>query len=333
MATLQNVQDVLEQVLGTRSIPFHYAFWRGKTRHELVNTKLFGLPLFVPGHPEQSYIISALRGTSIGNTDNLHRTAHQLLNAYFSQARAGTVDITVLEQWIQNGCPETTATPLHAGLVAIAAGDDRHNEYWRAIDAFFLPRHASPETRQHVLRIYGNSLEAWIPSMLTGEDPTRWATFLAQQDVADSLSYIRHHQRRLIQAYYGDSQPDLFDSLWKFGACLLPEDDLSLEFPKHTMNGVLDWFLWVPYLDASLRSTDAEQIDYDLARGWQLVIIADGLLRTDNDRPESGRMPIADFSGQDPELRAKVIARYADADAPVLIAEMTRRARESGLFG
>jgi hypothetical protein len=89
----------------------------------------------------------------------------------------------------------------------------------------------------------------------------------------------------------------------------------------------------VPYLDASLRAADAEAVDHDLARAWQIGIVADGLLRTDPDHPEGNRMPIPDFSATDSELRSKGMARYAGADPPTLLGEMVRRAKESGLFG
>lgn len=341
MAGLQQVQDVLERVLGTCPMPFHYAFWRGKTRDGLVATKLFGLPLFVPGRPEESHIVWALRSAFAGDQDGPRNTSSKLMQAYFRQARAGANDIAVLEEWIRDGCPEVgaDARPQDASVTALSAaratpaGDDRHVEYWRAVDIFFLPSLASPETIPHVLRMHGDALEAWLPSMITAEDPNRWPAYLARQDVAESFTYVRHHQRRLIREYYGGSQSNLFDSLWKFGGNLLPPDPLSEALPQHTMNGVLDWFFWIPYLDASLRAADAEAVDHDLARGWQLGIVADGLLRTDADRPEGQRMPISDFSATDPELRSKVVAKYVGADAPTLISEMVRRARESGLSG
>jgi hypothetical protein len=336
MATLQQVQDVLERVLGTRPMPFHYAFWRGKTRDEMVATRLFGRPLIVPGRPEESPLIWALRRASAGERGG-PRAGSKLIRAYFGQARAGDGDVAVLEEWIRDGCPEaaTAPTPRRAsvrGLEAAPATDARHVEYWRAIDAFFLPSLASPETVPHVLRMHGDALEAWVPSMVSATDPARWPGYLASPEVAGSFAFVRHHQRRLIREFYGESPPDLIDSLWKFGGNLLPTDPLSLARPEHTMNGVLDWFFWAPYLDATLRAPDAEPIDHDLARGWQIGIVADGLLRTDADRPEGQRMPISDFSATDPDLRSNVLAKYVGADPSMLIAEMVRRAKESGFF-
>lgn len=39
---------------------------------------------------------------------------------------------------------------------------------------------------------------------------------------------------------YEGSQDALFDSIWKFGGNLLPEDPLSMQRPQHTMNSVRD---------------------------------------------------------------------------------------------
>lgn len=316
-------------------MPFHDAFWRGKTRNELVAKKVFDLPLFVAGDPDASYIIAALEQRSAGKNS----TSNSLIAAYFSLAKAGEDEITVLRQWIIDGCPEIGINPepknvkaLHA-LTADVVNDDRHVEYWRAIDIFFLPGLASGETLPHVIKMHGTAFEVWIASMITLEDPARWPAFLVKPEVIESFTYIRHHQRRLIHEYYGESQSNIFDSLWKFGGSLLPIDPLSRARPEHRMNSVLDWFYWVPYLTASLTAPDIEQKDVDLARAWQIGLVADGLLREDEERPVGSRMPISDFAKQDPDLFSKVSSKYQEADHNTLLKEMIRRAKESGIFG
>jgi hypothetical protein len=320
MPSLQQVQDVLEKVLGTTPQPFHIPFWRGLTRDELVSKKLFGRSLIVVGQPEKSYLLLALRSGASGP-----------LRAYFGQASAEGDDLAVIEQWIRNGCPEVA--PIRSARID-SAGNDQHTKYWRAIDFFFHPKLASPVTKDHVLRLHGDALQEWIPTMLKATDPARWPNYLAQPKVAESFAYVRYHQRRLIVEYYNGSQGDILDSLWKFGGRLLPIDPTHPLPPiqYHTMNSVLDWFFWVPYLDASLRASDGEAIDLDLARGWQIGIVGDGLLRTDGERPPGQRMPISDFAAGDPDLRAKVVAKYVAVDGPTMITEMVRRARESTLF-
>lgn len=323
MAGLQQVQDVLERVLGAAPLPFHMTFWRGRTRDELVAARVFGQPLIVVGRPEDSPLVQALRGTASGPVRD-----------YFGPVRAEAGDLAVIEQWIRDGCPEVAAQrgAARSRLTdAEAAGDDQHTAYWRAIDFLFQPSLAIQPTKDHVLQLHDDALLEWIPSMLTGADPTRWPTYLARPDVATSFAHVRHHQRRLLQEYYGGSQDRILDSLWKFGGNLLPIDPQHPLPPiqHHTMNGLKDWFWWVPYLDASLRAPDVEAVDLDLARGWQLGIVADGLLRTDAGRPVGYRLPISDFSATDPDLRSKVVAKYIGADAPTLNTEMVRRAREA----
>jgi hypothetical protein len=70
-----------------------------------------------------------------------------------------------------------------------------------------------------------------------------------------------------------------------------------------------------------------------LARGWHLGLVADGLLRTDPDRPPTDRIHISDFQASDPNLHDAVIARYGQAGGDDLLGEFVRRTRESGVIG
>jgi len=326
MAGLQQVQDVLERVLGAAPLPFHIAFWRGMSRDELVSKEVLGQPLIVIGRPEDSPLVQALRGEAVGT-----------IRAYFGTARADAGDLAVIEEWIREGCPEvgTKGAAVEAlAVAAMAVGDDQHTKYWRAIDFFFHPALASPITRGHVMLLHGDALAAWIPTMLTGDDPKSWPAYLSQTNVTTAFEHVRHHQRRILEEYYAGSQADILDSLWKFGGSLLPTDNAHPLPPiiYHRMNGVIDWFFWIPYLDATLRAPDVNAIDLALARGWQIGIVADGLLRTDDERPAADRMPISDFAASDPTLRSNVEAKYSGMDAPAMIEEMVRRAGESNLF-
>lgn len=327
MTELLYIQDLLERVLGAAPLPFHIAFWRGRTRDELVATQVIGQRLIIVGQPEASPLVQALRGEARGP-----------IRAYFGQVRAKADDLAVIEQWIRDGCPEGAAKQSdirNRFAEAATVSDDQHTAYWRAIDVFFHPSLAVEPTRSHVLLLHGDALAAWLPTMLAGTDPTAWPGYLAQAQVENAFEHVRLHQRRLLQEHYAGAQEDILDSLWKFGGGLLPIDP-SHPLPPiqhHRMNSVLDWFFWVPYIDATLRADDMQPIDLDLARGWQIGIVADGLLRTDNERPVADRMPISDFTAGDPDLRAKVATKYVGMDAPTMISEMVRRAMESKLFG
>lgn len=326
MTELQQIRIVLERVLGAAPLPFHIAFWRDRTRAEILETHVLGQRLIVEGQPEASPLIQALRGEASGP-----------VRAYFGQVRADAHDLEVIEQWIREGCPEKAAIRNAAAnrlADSSTASDDQHTMYWRAVDVLFHPALAVEPTRSHVLRLHGDALTAWLPTMLTGTDPTAWPNYLAQANVSAAFAHVRLHQRRLLQEHYAGTQDDILDSLWKFGGSLLPIDP-SHPLPPiqhHRMNSVLDWFYWVPYIDATLRAPDVQLIDLSLARGWQVGIVADGLLRTDSERPVADRMPIADFAAGDPDLLAKVVAKYASMDAPTMITEMVRRANESKLF-
>ncbi len=327
MAGLQQIRDLLERVLGAAPLPFHIAFWRGRTRDELVATRVVGQPLIVVGQPEASPLVQALRGEASGP-----------IRAYFGPARAEAADLAVIEQWIREGCPEGAAKRSEARnrfADAATASDDQHTAYWRAVDVLFHPALAVEPMRSRVLRLHGDALAAWLPTMLAGTDPTAWPNYLAQANVAEAFEHVRLHQRRLLEEYYAGVQEDILDSLWKFGGSLLPIDP-SHPLPPiqhHRMNSVLDWFYWVPYIDATLRAADVQLIDLDLARGWQIGIVADGLLRTDNERPVADRIPISDFTASDSDLRAKVATKYVGMDAPTMISEMVRRAMESKIVG
>ena len=94
----------------------------------------------------------------------------------------------------------------------------------------------------------------------------------------------------------------------------------------------MDWFFWSRSLDASPAGTRRPGGGVERARGWQIGIVADGLLRTDDGRPQGQRMPIADFASADPDLRPKVMAKYVVADAAMLIDGNGPAGGESGLF-
>ena len=78
MPGLQQIQDMFESQLGTKSMSNHDYFWRGKTRNELVATKMFGLSIVVPGQPEESISCGPCKGhrpTATGQTGSLRPAA------------------------------------------------------------------------------------------------------------------------------------------------------------------------------------------------------------------------------------------------------------------
>jgi hypothetical protein len=338
MTGFHEVQQTLDRILATGR-PNHGPFWRGVSRDQFVNLKVWGLPLVVPGDPGRSNLVRALRGLSPFGADQNPRPP----GAVFQRMPAGglpaaaEVDIVLIEQWIGAGCP-VLAPSVSAGLFeAMLAGagvqvtDATHTHFWRAMEDFFLPLYASEETREHVGVMHSNAYVAWMETYRDGKSG-EWPTYLASASVQESFRYIRKHQRRLLEAYYDNVDDAIMDSLWKFGANALPTDPDPRYLPRHTMNSVQDWFWWVPYHFAALSANDAEEVDLILARGWQIGLVADGLIRDMSDRGAgSAVMPIPDFQPV-PDLRARAQATFANATPQQLMDQMLTRARAWGFI-
>ena len=194
---------------------------------------------------------------------------------------------------------------------------------------------SSEETNRHVFGFIGNSVPVWLDFALQGTDLKLWTGHLKTPSVREDVDYILKHHIRLIELFYGSPPPAarIFTSYWRFGGNLLPDDPDSSGFPRHTMNSPADWFNWSPFLDAILRMDNLNAGNLLLARAWQIGLVADGLLRTDKDRPPNDRVIISDFQANDPALFDAVVARYGQADANDMLGEFVRRVRESGVLG
>jgi hypothetical protein len=331
MTGFLDVQDALDRILGVGPPPNHGSFWRGVSRDEFVALSVFGLELIVVGDPEASNLVRSLRGLAPFGSDLPDRPPDSFIPRMpAGRPPASEEDIALIEGWIRAGCPdEPTRAAERAERVARAiphVDDELHVRYWREVDDFFLL--GTEETKAHVGRMHFPAFQAWSASALLGQGESVWTNYLAKPENRESFTYVRHHQRRLLLEFYEGSQDALFDSIWRFGGNLLPEDPLSGARPQHTMNSVNDWFFWVAHLDATLRADDVSDLDLALARGWQVGIVADGLLRTDADRPPGGRIPIPDFDPMAPDLKQSVSAAWSHANPAELRAKMLARARD-----
>lgn len=335
MITLLEVQIVMEKIFNKNILPMHYEFWKTSTNEELLNTQFLNLPLFSTDSKKVSNLILELKRIKDNakiNDSDLNLAPYVKANYIISED-----DIKLIENWVKQfnsslkleSFQKDNKVYDNISSENLNSVDETHVKYWREIDVFFLPSLASNDTVPHVIKMHANALQQWIPSNLFDQNASIWTDFLSKLDTIQSFEFIRLHQRRIITQHYSDSQELIFDSLWKFGGDLLPIDPLSQALPKHRMNGVLDWMYWIPYLDASLRANDINEIDLNLARGWQIGLIADGLLRTDSERPNNNRMPINDFSAEDPNLKENVIAAVKNYDSQDLISKMILRAKEA----
>jgi hypothetical protein len=313
MSRFRDVQQILDRVLGGRPLANHGMFWRGVTRDQFIALQVFGLRMVVPGEPGRSGVMSALKGAPPFTLDN---------DAPNARPPASEQDIATVSTWIARGCPDEPASAMgtfSAAAAGVTISDNDHVQYWRGVDFFFLPGLSSPETNQHVGRIHILAFFKWKESHLLGGGANAWEDYMAAPNVPESFKYVRHHCTRLIEEAYGSSQDNLFDSLWKFGANLLPPDPQGGVIPdRRTMNSPYDWFFWVPYIDMSLRASDAGDADLRLARAWQVGIAADGLKR--------GRLIIPDFDANDPGVDQKVKATFETSQKDDLLAGMRSRA-------
>lgn len=313
MTRFRDVQQILDRVLGGPRLANHGVFWQGVTRDQFVDLEVFGLRMIVPGEPNRSGVISALQGTPPFGVDN------------DSDARstASRQDIETISTWIVQGCPDDPAAPesdtFAGAAVGVTVSDNDHVVYWRGVDFFFLPTLSSPETKPHVNRLHMPAFFKWKESYLLGGSANVWEGYMAEPNVQESFRYVRHHYTRLINEAYGSSQENLFDSLWKFGADLLPPDPQGGIIPdERRMNSPYDWFFWVPYIEMSLRISDMGDADLRLARAWQVGIAADGLIR--------GRLVIPEFEASDSDVDQKVKTKFGTSQKDELLAGIRARA-------
>lgn len=314
MSKFLEVQRILDRALGSVSAGNHGVFWRGKTRDEFVDLKVFGVGIITPNDPEGSPLVQALRGNMSADG---RKTAQLCLGA--RQPAAAAADVQAIVDWIAAGCPDSPTKAMSTIAAAAAIDDTTHVEFWRSMDYFFLPGQASEETDEHVGRLHLSAFGPWKASKVLGDPNDPWSVYIADAKVLASLEYVRLHTRRLINEFYGTSQDSVFDSLWKFGGDLLPLDpQIGLE-PERRMNSPFDWFWWIPYHQLSLTAADMTDTDVQLGRAWQVGIVAHGLVR--------GELEIPDFDASDPDLEANVKAAFSATDTGALIDLMTSRAR------
>jgi hypothetical protein len=323
------LQDMLDRILGTGPAPRHGLFWRGVSRDEFVAKRVYGIQVIVVNDPAASGLVKALRGLAPFGSDLTPRPAGAVMPRMpMRRPPASEEDIVKIEEWIRGGCPDVIEGKRRRLPLTASTSDQVHVDYWRAVDHFFHPQMADPVTGEHVGRMHAGAFLVWEAAHLLNQPATQWTDFLSQPEVQASVNYLREQQNRLIGEFYGADSAAFLDSLWKFGGNLLPNDPLSNIRPRHAMNGTLDWFYWIPQLDATVRAGNLTPTDLMLLRGWQVGLVADGLLRTDAERPEGERIPIHDFMAGDPNVKADVIATFTAMDAASLLQKMQDRAHD-----
>jgi hypothetical protein len=100
MTRYEQVQEILEDAVQKQAIGRHGNFWRGKTRDQFVELKVFGRAVVVIGHGADSNLVRALRGQAPFDGSQLPR-----MPVGFDPVT--DKDIQTIQKWIDDGCPET----------------------------------------------------------------------------------------------------------------------------------------------------------------------------------------------------------------------------------
>jgi photosystem II stability/assembly factor-like uncharacterized protein len=128
------VLAILDKAIGGPDVTIgaHGAFWRGLSRDQFVARKVFGRQLVDPGKGADSNLVKALKGETPFGSDLPNPPDGAIFQRMPVDLPAvSSDDISFIQQWIDDGCPET----LDAGFAALAAQDTAPALRWRATNA------------------------------------------------------------------------------------------------------------------------------------------------------------------------------------------------------
>ncbi|MGI9004072.1 MAG: YCF48-related protein [Pseudonocardia sp.] len=115
MGRFQRVLEILDEAVGGRDAPvgFHGAVWRGTTRAQFVTIKIFGKDLVAVGDGAASNLVLALKGQAPFGVDLAEPPPGAAVNRMPSgRDPVPAESIAVIEQWIDDGCPDDAPTPV-----------------------------------------------------------------------------------------------------------------------------------------------------------------------------------------------------------------------------
>lgn len=323
MNRFERVKQILDAAVGGQNFAAHGAFWRGKSRDQLVAEVVFGQTLLVVGDGAGSNLVKALRGQAPFGQDQ------GTPGAFFRRMPAGrpavaAADVDFIEQWIDDGCPaQDEEGPLSVDAEAggpVDAGE--HVDFWREFDdrAMFQ---ATPETVAAINTIFG-IFPLWAALATNAALLADWELAIAQPGPDHALRLLSELHADTVRAHYGNPVPllTLLDGFERFGTDSLPDDPLRPEDPRHNMNGSVMWFIWSAFADACLRRSIEPELWHGLARALLLGLLNDGVFRQ--------RYPVLGFTADDAgrEAMRQHVLQLADADLP---GELARRFVDSGL--
>jgi L-Lysine epsilon oxidase N-terminal len=110
MTTFRRIIEILDQAVGGPSafVGAHGAFWRGVTRDQFVQKRVFGQPLVVIGNGSGSNLVKALKGERpFGSNIGTPGAGFRRMPA--GRPPVSAADVTEISGWINAGCPEEEA--------------------------------------------------------------------------------------------------------------------------------------------------------------------------------------------------------------------------------
>ncbi|MEL6105362.1 MAG: molybdopterin-dependent oxidoreductase [Planctomycetota bacterium] len=309
------VKQILDEAVDGNEFGSHGAFWRGLTRDQFVEKKLFGfVEIVTVGDGANSKLIQALRGIDI----------QQMPVGY---PPVSEQNIRFIEQWIDDGCPndaiiDTTPPdePDAPDSGPPAAESSQHNRFWRDFDNWAM-FHATEEIQNAVGRVF--QLAPFWASFAKGELTEDQFSALANEDsVRIAIASLAEEQRQTVVSVYGASfnESDLVKSFELFGRGTaqqgLPLDDLRPADPHHQMNGPQMWFNWCTMMDAAHINDQLSPMPFWTlyARCLLIGLMNDGVVR--------GRFPVPGFSNPGPAVSTSIRAHVLGLDDSLLFNEM-----------
>jgi len=319
------VQNILDAAVGAGTFGAHGPFWRGKSRDQFVQLRVFGQLLLVVGNGRDSNLVKALRaqtpfGSDVGTA-----------GATFRRMPAGRPvvapsDIDFIEQWINDGCPQDAANTFSSRLSlttgAFRPDPQTHVAFWRDFDDWSM-YHATPEIQDAVGVVF-----QFFPSwQVFAREPSKervWTDSLMSAAVRQSVAMLSSRQKQTLESHYGSPLPLLtvLDGFERFGSDGLPDDSLRPEDPRHNMNGAIMWFIWSAFAEACIKLDISSDFWTFYMRAILCGMLNDGVFRQ--------RFTVRGFSATN-ENHLSIFTHCQSIADRELPNELRSRYRDSGL--
>jgi ferritin-like protein len=319
------VRQILDAAVGDSPVHGHGPFWRGVTRDQFVQLVKFGLPVVTVGDGAGSNLVKALRGETPFGADL------GVPDAFVARMPKGLppvpdADIAVIEQWIDDGCPDAAADqapdvpPVSNTTGAFRPDPTVHVAYFRDLDNWALYE-ATPEVAAAIDIVQAAPLK-WLAYAKDPAAEQAWLDAISTDDARAAFALLATRQQQTVEAHYGVPVPllALLDGYERFGNDGLPDDPLRPQEPRHNMDGAIMWFFLAAFAEACLRLQIAVEFWTFMMRPILCGLLNDGLFRhrfhvEGFTATDAGREAVFAFVQQvpDDELPAELRRRYVQS--------------------